>query len=364
MKSSDFSFLATRISDSLSLPVLACTREGEITYCNSACLETLDVTEKQLKNFKLHDLIHEIPEFPRLFEEILKGKRFVIYDSQIGVPGRRKIDFDFLEVSPLIEENFPGAVALFREKEQSVVEKFIGRGTSEEQYYEIIWRGVCHEIKNPLGGIKGAAQMLKRSLGKDPSFETPLEIILREVERIDRFLNELTGTHITGTRGSVNLTHLLREALDLISLHIRETGKKIRLEARLDPSIPPLRGDGDALFRAFVNLLKNAVEAIDETGKILVSIKLHEDVVIRSSTRDKNYLVEIEIFDTGRKIDKEDVKKIFLPFYTSKPEGSGMGLFLVKNTIQAHGGFIRVTQKDDGKSFAIFLPVPVEGGEK
>jgi len=350
------------IPEVIAIPILLSDGEGIVVYANGASQEALLASEKKLCGKKVEDLFPEIENFPKYFKDSLKGTRIIIFDSSIrGLKGE-KFPLSYLEFSLLLT---PGGgkryvTISFRKKEESFVEKILGVKEKEDDKFEIVWKGISHEIKNPLGGIRGAAQMLQRGLRRNSPFIHHSEVILREADRINRFLDSLSCSQKVEITQTIDLPELLKENLELIKAHIATTKKQIDLRLIADRSLPAISGDRDALFRAFANLLKNSVEAIDQKGIIQITLKLHEDLVFRADGEERIYIIEIEFFDSGRKIPEDQIPNLFLPFFTDKPGGTGMGLFFVNQTVQFHGGSIKVKSVPDGKAFRIYFPLRKE----
>lgn len=357
-----FSRLIENIPESIGISILLTDRNGKVVYANSQAQETFQDSLKNISKKHSAELFSEVEKFTKYRMEACNGKKIRIFDPVIQNRRGEKIHLEYLELTPLSlpEEHEPHAVISFKKKEESFVEKFLGRDESEVDTYGIVWRGICHEVKNPLGGIKGAAQMLLKNLEETSPFTRHAKVILRETERINRFLDNLSFDEEEKAAGIVDLLQLLTEAIELVRSHTLMAEKDITIQLIADTSLPTLTGDSDALFRAFVNLMKNAVEAIERRGQIRITLKLHEDLVLRGQNETWNHIIELDFFDSGKALKEEDIPLLFLPFYTSKPGGAGMGLFFAKNTVKAQGGSIRVKTFSHGKSFKVYLPLRKE----
>ncbi|RMG59720.1 MAG: PAS domain-containing protein [Deltaproteobacteria bacterium] len=360
VKSDNFIDLYRSIIETISLGLVVWTREGSFLFANPQAQDILSSSPRGLKNYSLLELLGSVEEKEKVIAGVLQGKRYRLHDVALQSPSGRRIPVDFLDLSPLGEGgDVSHLLTLFRPDEESIVDvmnprKFL---TTEEEF-SLIWRGISHEIKNPLGGIKGAAQMLLRlSEGREET-KTPVEVILREVERITSFIDSIGRDSAREDESPINLALLLKEAVEMATLIAENEGKKVHFSLSLDPSIPPVSGERDSLFRVFLNLLKNSVEAIEGEGEVVVSMRIHEDVVVRTRQGEKNLMAEIEIYDTGKPVGEGEEEKIFLPFYSNKPGGSGMGLFIAASTVRKHGGYMKMERKEKGKSFLIFLPIP------
>ncbi|MBI2358473.1 MAG: PAS domain S-box protein [Deltaproteobacteria bacterium] len=218
--------------------------------------------------------------------------------------------------------------------------------------------GLAHEIKNPLGGIKGAAQLLRRALARDPSLLEYAEIMIREVDRVNLLIEQLLDLS-RPTR--LNLTMLnIHELLDQVLLLERETAqeKKIDVRKRFDPSLPTVYGDRPQLIQVFLNLIKNAFQAMNKQGCLTITTRMETDFHIREEGKEPGKFIWVEIQDNGVGIKEEDLPHIFSPFFTTKNNGTGLGLAICYRIIKEHGGLIRVESREgEGAAFRVSLRV-------
>jgi PAS domain S-box-containing protein len=209
--------------------------------------------------------------------------------------------------------------------------------------------GLAHEIRNPLSAIKTFVQLLPKK-GDNPSFLDKFNVTVpREIDRINQLVEDLLELTRTRKRPFVDLdvNQLLMQVMDL---HGEEMGKrKIALESHLDRGIPMVHGDQEKLFRAFSNLVINAIQAMPNGGLLSVSSG-QENSVSRA--------VKIVLKDTGIGMADETLKSIFNPFYTTKDKGVGLGMALTHKIVEDHGGIIEV-MSEEGKGTLFTLKFPV-----
>ncbi|MBT3790815.1 MAG: PAS domain-containing protein [Alphaproteobacteria bacterium] len=217
---------------------------------------------------------------------------------------------------------------------------------------------LAHEIKNPLSGIRGAAQLIEQNVRSDDRDLTRL--ICDETDRICAIVDEMDkfSDERALERGAVNI----HEVLD----HIRRLGengfaKNMRFVARYDPSLPPVLGNRDKLLQALLNLVKNAAEAIGNEGggEITLGTAYRQGVrVAVPGSRDRvNLPLEVSIQDNGKGISEELRQHLFEAFVTNKPGGTGLGLPLVAKTVRDHGGIIEFETQPKKTVFRIRLPM-------
>jgi two-component system nitrogen regulation sensor histidine kinase GlnL len=215
---------------------------------------------------------------------------------------------------------------------------------------------LAHEVKNPLSGIRGAAQLLESSLAED---ERPLiQLICDETDRIcalvDRMEAFADGKPIE--RRPVNIYQVLERVRRLSETGF---GRRVKFVERYDPSLPEVDGDHDQLVQVFLNLVKNAAEAVPaEGGEIRISTRYTHGLSMRvANSRERVELpILVEIHDNGPGVAEEMVPHLFEPFVSSKRSGTGLGLSLVAKIVGDHGGVIELQNQARGALFRVRLP--------
>lgn len=218
--------------------------------------------------------------------------------------------------------------------------------------------GLAHEIKNPLGGIRGAAQLLEMELAEDDELRDCTRVVMKEVQRVNRIVEELLD--LSAPRSlklvGVNLHKILAHIVFLQQQ--ASEGKNILFQRNLDPSIPPILADEGRLTQLFLNLVKNAVEAVGEGGIIEISSRVVSEYSMTQKGEGRSRMVAIEIADNGSGIPPEALENIFTPFYTTKEKGTGLGLAICQKIVAEHRGMIRVNSESGrGTTFTILLPL-------
>jgi len=222
---------------------------------------------------------------------------------------------------------------------------------------------VAHEVRNPLGGIKGASQLLMaeiKGLPGEDSLAEYLNVIIKQVDRLTGILDSLKGLSkpVAPKFAPVNLHSVLDEALTLLVPEIKKGKIKIRRE--YDPSMPEVEGNESGLSGVFINLIKNAVEAMPTGGALTLSTGIPSDFLYSSIRTEKGRktVIAVKVSDTGAGIEPEVMKDIFNPFYSTKGGGLGLGLALSLKVIEEHGGTIKVdSSPGKGTTFTVYLPV-------
>ncbi len=221
--------------------------------------------------------------------------------------------------------------------------------------------GLAHEIKNPLGAIKGAAQLLgdgQSAEHLDPSEREFLGIILEEVERLDRVVGSVLdyARPSKGDVGSVDANAVVRGTLKLLSSD-REEVSDARMD--LDPDLPRVRADAEQLRQVLINLIRNAAQAMGASGTVYVSTRAREER--QPLGRAPNTWIEIAVRDEGPGIAPQVMKNLFVPFVTTKDRGTGLGLAISQRVVAEMGGRIDVASRAGlGSTFTVLLPVATD----
>jgi two-component system sensor histidine kinase PilS (NtrC family) len=220
--------------------------------------------------------------------------------------------------------------------------------------------GMAHEIRNPLGALAGAMQMLRKDLHADETSQRLMDIAIREATRLDTIITEFLqyARPPALNLGEHDLNKLLAETLDLVQ-HEARTRTNIRIEAKPSPDALVGQVDQDQLKQVFWNLATNAFDAMPNGGQLTISTGCRSiDVGGR-----KGDVIEISFQDTGEGISKKNLDNIFLPFFTTKKQGSGLGLAAVHRIVDLHGGWIKVESRErEGSRFVVCLPRSAVGG--
>ncbi len=222
--------------------------------------------------------------------------------------------------------------------------------------------GVAHEIRNPLGSIKGLTQLLGEGVGENLPQKRYVETIVKEVDRLNRVVEELLSfarpSRTEAQRSDLN--EILDKALSLAK-HVKAS-EKVELEKDYSDELPLVMVDGEKLKQAFLNIILNAFEAMPHGGELKISTIYSSSTIggRRRRLEPPGPNIKIELSDTGRGISREEQERIFDPFYTTKEDGSGLGLSITHQIIAAHKGRMDVESKvGKGTTFTVTLPVRV-----
>jgi signal transduction histidine kinase len=219
--------------------------------------------------------------------------------------------------------------------------------------------GLAHEIRNPLGSIKGAAQYLQPVEGQQPEGGTRefLHIIVEEVDRLNKIVSQFLdyARPYRGDQSPLDVNDVVRKTLNLLDKE--RSGSKVEIVMNLHEVLPPVRADAQQLRQVMLNLALNAFDAMPEGGRLQVSTGLR-----RSTRRGATAaFLEIRFRDDGIGIPPADLRNLFVPFFTTKEKGTGLGLAISQRIIENHGGTIEVrSQPGSGATFTVLLPVEAD----
>lgn len=227
----------------------------------------------------------------------------------------------------------------------------------QEVSHEMI-RGLAHEIKNPLGGLRGAAQLLERELPSDDLREFT-GVIIREADRLQDLVDRLLGPSRPAPQRDTNIHVVLEHVRALLEAQARA---QITIERDYDPSLPEIPADSEQLIQALLNIGVNALESMSDqqSGHILLRTRAVRQFTIGG---DRHRLVlRVDICDTGPGIPPEMIEKVFYPMVTTRAEGSGLGLAIAQTLVRNHGGLIECESRPGNTVFSIYLPLKRQSG--
>jgi len=356
---------ATRISwenilTSLEDGVILVDRHGKVSFFNQAAEMLTDLPESQVLR---QDYSSVFGKTPWLVEMVQKsepprqtGSRG---DGDLIKPRGRQVPVS-LTVSPLEDQagRFLGTILLLRDlTHRKEMEEDLKRA-DRLALLGTLAAGLAHEIKNPLSGIKGAAQLLKREVNGNPSLLQYADIVVREVDRVNRLIEQLLDLSQPAKLNfaALNIHEILDHVLLLESEAVASSAFTVR--KNFDPSLPSIRGDRAQLTQVFLNLVKNSFQAMQGRGTLRVTTRMETDFHIREHGRERGKFIWVDIEDDGPGIKEEDLPHIFSPFFSTKNNGTGLGLSVCYSIIKEHGGMIRVESREAaGASFKVSLLV-------
>ena len=236
-----------------------------------------------------------------------------------------------------------------RAQERLKLEEQLSRAKHLSSLGEMV-AGVSHEIRNPLGIISSSAELLKKKMDGDKGLSRIPDIIIEESSRLNHIITDFLNyaRPKTPNRYACRIQDIISKNIRFLSTDLDQKGYRIRTD--FDTELPEIHADADMLYQAFLNILINAMQAMPDGGEIAIMVKA------------SNNSLWIVFDDQGGGVTKETMEKIWDPFYTTKEKGTGLGLGIVKNIIEAHEGQIRIDNRPEGGArVSIRLPIEEEG---
>jgi len=350
-----------RVLENVGEAIIALDRDGRVTLFNPAAQSFTRLSERQCLGKSIEELFSGQDDILHLIRTAMLEQRSITDHENILLmrPMASPLPVS-VSVSPIftIKGEEEGAVLIIsdltrvRELEETV------RQNDRLSMLGTLAAGLAHEIKNPLGGIRGAAQLLSMELSEESPLQEYAKIMIRETERVNRIIEELMDLSRprSATLQKVNLGKVLN---DIVLLQTEAQRKKeVHFVLRLDPSIPPVSGDADRLTQLFLNLVMNAAEAVERQGRVEIVSRISSEYHLTKKGNRPAPLVIIEIHDNGSGISTDDIDRIFTPYYTTKQKGTGLGLATCQKIAREHEGFIRVeSTPGEGSVFTVCLPL-------
>lgn len=349
------------ILDNIDRAVIAFDSDGRITLFNPAAEALMECSSRQIVGKSYQDLFKSQETLLYLVKVALKEGRSITDDEGLFLHRSNASPLPVnAYTAPIFAQggNQNGAVMIIRDLSRIKDLEGTLRRADRLSMLGTLAAGLAHEIKNPLGGIKGAAQLLSMELSKDSTLQDYTQIMIKEAERINFIIEELMdlGSPREPEVGDVDLTRVLN---DIVLLQ-REAARSrnIQFKLKLDPSIPPVQGDEGLLTRLFLNLIKNARESIYREGKVVIETRIASNYHMTGPGRRSSPMVDIIISDTGCGIDQQEMDRIFTPYFTTKNKGSGLGLAISQKIIEDHNGLLKIeSTPNQGTTVTISLPL-------
>ncbi|MDR2690009.1 MAG: PAS domain-containing protein [Azoarcus sp.] len=336
--------------DLLSSAVILVDGDLVIRYLNPGAENLFAISQRKLINQPLKILLGDPPGLASALRSVLRTNwSYTGQDLKIPRPGTdAEINID-CTVSPVDA----GGVRLLLEFRPIDAQLRVAREEQllhQQQANRELIRNLAHEIKNPLGGIRGSAQLLECELG-DPQLREYTEIIIAEADRLQDLMNRLLTSHSVIRPVLLNIHDVLERVRRLILAEFNE----VAIIRDYDTSLPELTADREQLIQAILNIVRNAAQALDGKGEIQLRSRIARQVTL--AKRRFRMALELQVIDNGPGIPLEILDKIFYPLVSGRDGGSGLGLSLAQSFIERHQGMIEVASQPGRTCFTILLPV-------
>ena len=348
--------------DNLATAVLLVDAELNIFYLNSSCEALFDISLHRAQGSPVLNILKapndSFNTHEALINSLENGQAYTRRDATITINFKDvHVDYSVARLSTgksyhpllLIELN-PIDRMLKISKEENLLQ--------QHQVARQLIRGVAHEIKNPLGGIRGATQLLARSLN-DPQYAEFTDIIISEVDRLRNLADTMLGSRQLPSYEPVNVHEPLERVRSLI---INQTKKKIKITRDYDLSLPDVHADRDQLIQVMLNISVNAVQAMtenkefftEEQPELILRTRIQRLVTINGITHRSTVRIDIE--DNGPGVPEEILESVFYPLVTGRAKGTGLGLSIAQNIMHQHNGMIECQSVPGKTIFSLYIP--------
>jgi len=350
--------------DLLATAVVLVDRELRVCYANPAAENLFELSSKSFVGNTITEIFQD-----GIFDAAVEYARanncsYTEHDLTIGALGRAKLQLSCI-VSPveLVLAPAPavsrsanvsqgqGLLLEFRHIEQQMKIAREDRLLDQSQANRELIRNLAHEIKNPLGGIRGAAQLLDHELER-PGLHEYTQVIMKEADRLQSLMDRLLTPHRLPQPAPLNIHEVIERVRSLILAEYRQG---ITIHRDYDTSAPLLHGDKEQLIQVVLNIVRNAAQAMNARGQITLRTRVARQVTLMR--RRYKHALELSIMDTGPGIPEEIRERIFYPLVTGRAGGSGLGLTLAQTFVTQHGGTIAFESKPGDTAFTLLLPI-------
>ncbi len=342
---------ALPVLDNLATAVLVLDAETRLLYLNAAAEQLLTVSARQCRGLPLASVVQSDAAFRDGLREALdRAAPYIGREAALTLHDgtQRMVDYT---ASPLRYGEQDGLLV-----ELSSLDRYLritreARLLAQQDAARALARGLAHEVKNPLGGLRGAAQLLQRQLG-DPRLHEYTDIIIREADRLQALMERMLGPN---SRPRLSATNVHEATQHVLALVAAEAPPGVVIASDYDPSIPPVLVDRDWLIQALLNIARNSLQALGDAGNIQLRTRILRQHTI--GQRRHRLVAQIQIGDDGPGIAADMQDKMFFPLVTGRADGTGLGLSIAQSLVGQMGGLIQCTSVPQRTVFDVLIPV-------
>jgi len=356
------SSLAVNILDNLNTAIMLLDSDLRVLCINPAAEMLLGTSAKKITSKPLAKILFDDDMIDAIRITLTSNHPFTQREKTIHLHDH-KVIVDFTAQPVQTDNNEKQLLLEFNQLERHLrISKEENLLAQHETVRELL-RSMAHEVKNPLGGIRGAAQLLEREL-KNPDLKEYTQVIIDEADRLKKLVNRMLGPNALPNRTMVNIHSVTERVRSLLKA---DKTRDVKIFFDYDPSIPEVELDPEHLIQAVLNIVRNAAQALSEQGpqqdenghEKNKKITIRTRILRHFSLGQKYYklVAKMDIIDNGPGISEEMQERIFMPLITGRAEGTGLGLSIAQSLISQNGGLIEC-QSTPGKTvFSILLPI-------
>ncbi|MBI2313984.1 MAG: PAS domain-containing protein [Betaproteobacteria bacterium] len=336
--------------DFLATAVMLLDSNLRVQYANPAAENLFEFSSRNIVGDPVEQVFQDAGGLVQAIGQALDEEATCIeHDVTLGTPGHARLHLS-ASVTP-VELDGVRVLLEFQPIEQQLRIAKEERMLDQSQATRTLIRNLAHEIKNPLGGIRGAAQLLERELAQ-PGLKEYTQVIMKEAGRLQSLMDRMLTPHRLPQPGQVNIHEVLERVRSLVLAENRE-GLAIRRD--YDVSLPPLVADKEQLIQAVLNVARNAAQALEGKGAIVLRTRVTRQVTL--AKRRYRHAIEVQIIDNGPGVPEAIRDRIFDPLVSGRDSGHGLGLTLAQTFVNQHGGTIGCESVPGSTCFTILLPV-------
>ncbi len=375
--------LSARLLENLSTAILLINAELLIVYLNPTAQSLLATSEARLNNLPIEEIFrNDKPSIEDLHKALNNGHTYTKREATLSVPGKEPATVDYTVTPIQFSASDPDYRPHATQGRHLIIEiqeldrlLRISRDESQFSTHQAtlsLVKGVAHEIKNPLGGIRGAAQLLGRELqelsdANNNDLQDYIDVIIGETDRLRNLVDQMLGPNQLPNMGSVNIHYVLERVKQIIDA---ESQGQVTVYRDYDTSLPEIYADADQLIQACLNITRNALEALleapqktdsphsEETPqKKSITLRTRVDYHLTIGTVHHRLILCIGIIDNGPGISEHIKETLFYPMVSGRAHGTGLGLSIAQSLIRRHHGLIECDSKPGQTAFNIYLPM-------
>ena len=350
-----------RLLDNVKTGVILLDSKLRFIYINAAAQALLEISDRKVHELFIGDvLVNADKDVSEMQAAMINNNSFTKRKAELQTIRNKGIFVDYT-ISPFEYDGNKQALIELNSAEHS---QRISREESLHSAYattrELV-RGLAHEIKNPLGGIRGAAQLLSQEVPNSELIDYT-RVIITEADRLHNLVDRLIGSRKPLDLKDINIHEVLERVRNLVNAEI--SGKGIKLVFDYDPSIPPILGDTEQMIQAMLNIVRNAMQSLNspnidhDLGQIILRTRISRNVTI--GTKFSRLAASIEVIDNGPGIPVDMIETIFYPMISGRADGSGLGLPITHGIINQHKGMIECQSKPGNTNFKVLLPIDIK----
>lgn len=340
------------IVDYQSTAILLLNKQCELEYMNPAAEAIFSISSLRAMGLAFSSvLVDKNNEFyARMQNSINKEQSWTEHECLLRIPGNKEVTAN-VTINPVEladEEKVLVEIVILDRQLKILKESYL---LKEHQATRSMLRGMAHEIKNPLGGLRGAAQLLEAELENNELTEYT-SIIIKEADRLHKIVDRMLGPNMVPNKQLNNIHETLHHVYRLVSA---EENKNIQFRIDYDPSIPMISFDRDLLVQAILNITRNAIRAVDDRGEIIFKTRVLRRYTINGTVH--KLVACVSIIDNGLGISDDIAAKIFFPMVSGQTDGTGLGLAISQMLINQHDGLIEFESVAGLTEFRVMLPI-------